>query len=157
MIKKFHNFTNENFVNQVKSDLKKFSELRHKVIVSLNGNTFNVFYSTDRDTSLRITKLYVGKHALDLGGYAPSYNDVWLQKGISVLIIKTNKDDIVPDDVIIQAAQILRVVNKTHKEETDTVTMALSMYVKVSGQDVLVDEVNTGRVLFTTGNTKLIR
>lgn len=157
MIKKFRIFVNENFVNPVKSDLKKFDKLRHKIIQSINGSAYNVYISEDRDTSLRITRLYVGRHALDLGGYAPSYNDVWLQKDEYVVVIKTNGDDMVPDDVIIHAAMLLRRKSGTHKEETDSVRMALSKYVKVVGGDILVDEVNIGEVRFTPGNAKVMR
>ena len=158
MIKRFRIFVNESFVNPVKSDMKKFDgKLRHKLLYSGSGSTYNAYIATDEDTSLRVTRLYVGKHALDLGGYAPSYNDVWLQKDDCVVVIKTNGDDLVPDDVIISAADIVRRKCETHKEERDSVRMALSKYVKVVGGDILVDEVNIGEVLFTPGNAKVIR
>lgn len=157
-MKNFRTFVNENFVNPVKSDVKKFEgRLRHRSVVSNNGNTFNVYISEDSDTSLRVTRLYLGRHALDLGGYAPSYNDVWLQKGDCVAVIKTNCDDLVPDDVILSVARMLRLKNETHKQENDRVGMALSKYVKTVGDEILVDEVNAGEVMFTPGNEKVLR
>jgi len=158
MIKRFHNFVNENYVNPVRSDLKKFDgALRHKMVVSNTDDTFNLWIADDKETSLKVTRLYTGRHALDLGGYAPSYNDVWLEKNGIVVVVKTNKDDIVPDEVLRQAATILLKKSEREPKDYETVRMSLSFYLKVSNGEFIVDDANSGRVVFTPGNIKIER
>lgn len=145
----------ESRVNPVKSDLAKFDgTLSHKIFISKSGETFNVWTSKDEDTSLRISKLYVGKYAIDLGGYSPSHNDVWLSKDEFVSIVKTNKDDIVPSDVLVDVATGLRRLAKTHKDLEDIVVFAKSKFVSVSNRDILVDKKNSGSITFSNGNIK---
>ncbi len=154
IIKRFSKYL-ENFVDPVKVDLKKFDgSVRHKIFNSSSGEVFNVWISKDVDASLKLTRLYVGKHALDLGGHAPSTNDVWLGKEEYVAVVKTNKDDIVPKDVLIDVAFELRRLANTHKEDLDEVEMSKSSFVSVRNGEVLIDRKNSGRVIFSPGNVR---
>jgi hypothetical protein len=89
--------------------------------------------------------MYTGKHALDLGGYSPSENDVFLQLGDYCLIIKTNLDDIVPREVIVDASHIL--ISLVGKEDDAIIDMCKCSQVS-SGQMSL----NSGRIVFRSGN-----
>ena len=154
IIKKYSAYF-ENYVNPVKVDLKKFDgKVRHKFIPSTSGEVFNVWIAKDIDSSKKITRLYVGKHALDLGGYAPSTNDIWLGKDEYVAVIKTNKDDIVPKDVLVEVAMTLRRMADTHKEEIDTVDFVKSNFVSVKSNEIVVDENNSGKIHFSPGNIR---
>lgn len=154
MIIKFRDFANENFINPVRSDLKKFDgKLSHRVMVSSSGQSFNAYLSEDAETSKRVTRLYLGPHALDLGGYAPSHNDVWLGIGDCVLLIKTNKDDLIPDDVLLDAAKYL----KGKSDVEGDVNMCLARNVRVFGDDIKIDPKNSGRISIEPGNTRIHR
>jgi hypothetical protein len=156
MIKRFNEFINETYLSPIKSLIKKFGgKLKHKQLISDMGDFYNVWIAEDEETSNRITKLYTGKYALDLGGYAPSKNDLWLyHKGYS-LIIKTNRDNIIPSDVIIQAATILRKNAGTHKLENDKILLSFSNYIKFVDGEIIIDDMNSGFVIFVPGNVKV--
>jgi hypothetical protein len=156
MVKRFNEFINETYLSPIKSQIKKFGgKLKHKQLISDMDDLYNVWIAEDEETSNRITKLYTGKYALDLGGYAPSKNDLWLHhKGYS-LIIKTNRDNIIPSDVIIQAATILRKNAGTHKLENDKILLSFSNYIKFVDGEIIIDDMNSGFVIFVPGNVKV--
>ena len=117
---RYNNF-NESLINLIEDDLKRFEELgfniKHKEILDDMGNKYNIYYGLNKDSNDHLIKMYSGKHANSLGGYAPSEQDICMyidsvSNGNEVsgthLIIKTNGDNIVPDEVIKQAANKVR-------------------------------------------------
>ena len=156
MVKKFKEFINEAYLNSIKNDIKKFSDkLKHKQLISKMGDSYNIWIATDKETSDKITKLYTGKYALDLGGYAPSKNDLWLYHKGHSLIIKTNRDNIIPSDVIIQSASILRGIVGTHKLESDKILLSFCNYIKFIDSEIIIDDNNHGFVIFEPGNLRV--
>lgn len=145
---------NETRINPIKGELKNFDgRLQHKVVLSNTGDTYNTWIPRDKETSNKLSR-YVGKYAIDLGGYAPSIADIWMSCGDFSLIIKTNKDNIIPDEVIISAAQLLRKQAGVEDEE-GVVNFTTNKFVFVVDGRVILDEVNSSRVLFTNGNIRI--
>jgi hypothetical protein len=143
-IKRYDEYIVETRINPVKIQLDRFEGLKHKIIRCNTGSPYNVWYSDDIDVCKKITHRYTGKHALDLGGYSPSENDVFLKLGDYCLIIKTNRDDIVPREVILDASDIL--ISLVDKE--DVVIDMCKCFQISSGQMPL----NYGRIVFRSGN-----
>jgi len=112
-------------------------EVKHKKIVDTNNPDiqYDVYWGRNAKTNDFLTQNFSGKHASQLGGSLPSKNDLWMHitsylnkenfyktKSGDVfegneperrvvgthLIIKTLKDDTVPENVILQAADIVR-------------------------------------------------
>ena len=113
---RYNNF-NESLINLIKDDLTRFKDLgfniEHKEIMDNMNNKYNIYYGLNKESNYHLTKMYSGKHANSLGGYAPSEQDICMHidsvsNGYEVsgahLIIKTNGDNIVPDEVIKEAA-----------------------------------------------------
>ena len=120
IILKYNNFS-ESLINLIKDDLNRFVDLgftiKHKEILDDLGNKFNIYYGKNAKSNEYLTTMYSGKYANSLGGFAPSKNDIWMHVDSvgnnnkvmgTHLIIKTNADNIVPDEVIKQAADIVR-------------------------------------------------
>ena len=116
--------------------------------------------------------MYSGKYANTLGGYAPSKNDICMYiDSVSDdhdligtnLIIKTNGDNIVPDEVIKQAAKIVRDNSvmliddkKFNLKNVDKVNIVFlnKDFVKTKKNTNLA-EVNKRYVVFSAGNIKI--
>ena len=120
IILKYNNFS-ESLINLIKDDLNRFVDLgftiKHKEILDDLGNKFNIYYGKNAKSNEYLTNMYSGKYANSIGGFAPSKNDIWMHVDSvgnnnkvmgTHLIIKTNADNIVPDEVIKQAADIVR-------------------------------------------------
>ena len=135
MIKRYKNFINESVTPS--SDLKKFRDdgydIKYKKISDQNNpeNTYDVYWGKNAKSNDFLTINYSGKFANTIGGVLPSKNDVWMHATSALnkdhyyktndveevtgdkivgthLIIKTIKDDKVPENVILQAADIVR-------------------------------------------------
>ena len=145
IIKRYDEYIIETRINTIRIQLDRFEGLMHKIIRCNTDSSYNVWYSDDIDVCNKITRMYTGKHALDLGGYSPSENDVFLQLGDYCLIIKTNLDDIVPREVIVDASHIL--ISLVDKEDDAIIDMCKCSQVS-SGQMSL----NSGRIVFRSGN-----
>ena len=137
-IKNFKTFkVYETAVSTPKSDLDQFRtdgyDIKYKKISDQNNpeNTYDVYWGRNAKSNDFLTTNYSGKFANAIGGVLPSKNDVWMHatsalnqdhyyktnEGEEVtgdrivgthLIIKTIKDDKVPENVILQAADIVR-------------------------------------------------
>ena len=116
-----YNSFNESLVNLIQDDLTRFEDLgfniKHKEIIDNMGNKYNIYYGLNKESNDYLTKMYAGKHPISLGGFATSQNDIWMHidsvgNGYEVsgshLIIKTNGDNIVPEEVLKNAAEIVR-------------------------------------------------
>ena len=145
IIKRFDEYIFETRINPVRIQLDRLEGLMHKIIRCNTGSPYNVWYSDDIDVC-KIIRMYTGKHALDLGGYSPSENDVFLQLGDYCLIIKTNLDDIVPREVLIGASDIL--ISLVDKDRGDAIIDMCKCSQVSSGQMSL----NSGRIVFRSGN-----
>ena len=116
---RYNNF-NESLINLIKDDLTRFKDLgfniKHKELIDDMDNKYNIYYGKNAKSNDHLTKMYSGKYSISLGGYAPSKYDIWMhidsvENGNDVmgthLIIKTNGDNIVPDEVLKSAAEIV--------------------------------------------------
>jgi hypothetical protein len=137
-IKTFKTFkVYETAVSTPKSDLDQFRtddyDIKYKKISDQNNPemTYDVYWGKNAKSNDFLTINYSGKFANPIGGVLPSKNDVWMHatstlnrdhyyktnEGEEVtgdkivgthLIIKTIKDDKVPENVILQAADIVK-------------------------------------------------
>ena len=138
IIKRFKTFkVYETVVSTPSSDLKQFRDdgydIKYKKISDQNNpeNTYDVYWGRNAKSNDFLTTKHSGKFANAIGGVLPSKNDIWMHatsalnqdhyyktnEGEEVtgdriigthLIIKTLKDDKVPENVILQAADIVR-------------------------------------------------
>lgn len=117
---RYNNF-NESLINLIKDDLTRFKDLgfniKHKELIDDMNNKYNIYYGKNAKSNDHLTKMYAGRYAISLGGYSPSKYDIWMHidsvsndnKVMGThLIIKTNGDNIVPDEVLKSAAEIVR-------------------------------------------------
>lgn len=147
----------------MKSDIKRFDgSLKHRLIYDNTGQNYNIWWSEDPETCIKMTKLYSGKFALDLGGYAPSVNDILIctEKTLEggeerSLIIKTNVDNIIPDEVVIQAAKLLK-LKFCKNEETTKMVYCNKEFSKVRENKIIIDDINRKYVIFTVGNVRIV-
>lgn len=137
-IKRFKTFkVYETAVSTPKSDLDQFKndgyDIKYKKISDQNNPemTYDVYWGRNAKSNDFLTTMYSGKFANTIGGVLPSKNDVWMHATSALnqdhmyktndgdevigdriigthLIIKTLKDDKVPENVILQAADIVR-------------------------------------------------
>lgn len=129
VVKRYSDFLGESRFNPISRDLTRFkengAEIKHKVIYDNSGIGYNLWYTIgdkSRDTIMR----YTGRHAFDLGGYSPSSADIFLYSpGNFYSVVKTNRDDIVPSEVIKQSSVFLLA-----KSDGDTAYFANREFVK---------------------------
>jgi hypothetical protein len=137
-IKRFKTFkVYETAVSTPKSDLDQFKndgyDIKYKKISDQNNPemTYDVYWGRNAKSNDFLTTMYSGKFANAIGGVLPSKNDIWMHATSALnqdhiyktndgeevigdriigthLIIKTLKDDKVPENVILQAADIVR-------------------------------------------------
>ena len=137
-IKRFKTFkVYETAVSTPKSDLDQFKndgyDIKYKKISDQNNPemTYDVYWGRNAKSNDFLTTMYSGKFANPIGGVLPSKNDIWMHATSALnqdhyyktndgeevngdrivgthLIIKTLKDDKVPENVILQAADIVR-------------------------------------------------
>ena len=160
---RFKDYVNEAFVGSVRGDIKKHSgKLKHKQLFDHAGKAYSLWWSEDGETCEKLARLYSGKFAMDLGGYAPSKNDVFLcteatldGDACEAAIVKTNGDDIVPDEVVIQAARLLRSKFVAKEQDSCTIFACGKDFVSARGS-IKIDQINRTLVVFTPGNVKLL-
>lgn len=201
-IKRFRTFkVYETAVSTPKSDLDQFRtdgyDVKYKKISDQNNpeNTYDVYWGRNAKSNDFLTTSYSGKFAKVIGGVLPSKNDVWMHatsalnqdhyyktnEGEEVtgdrivgthLIIKTLKDDKVPENVILQAADIVR--KNSHMEmmeggekkkfllsnlsNCDIVTCTKDYVRKEQGSatgQVKVDHTNSSYVRFSKGRVEI--
>ena len=179
-IMKYNNF-NESLVNLIKDDLNRFKELgfdiKHKELFDNIGDKYNIWWGKNAKSNDYLTTMYSGKYANSLGGFAPSFNDLWLhidsvKSGNKVmgthLIIKTNKDNIVPDEIIKKVAEIVKEnsvmleddkkINLKNIDDINIVFCGKDFVRKKKNSnlgEVNVDDNNKSYVVFTAGNVKI--
>jgi hypothetical protein len=147
-IKRFKTFkVYETSTSTPKSDLEQFKldgyDIKHKKISDSNNpeNVYDVYWGRNAKSNDFLTTMYSGKFANPIGGSEPSKNDIWMHatsiknpdhyyktNGEEVtgdriigthLIIKTLKDDIIPENVILQAADIVKKNSHLEKMESN--------------------------------------
>ncbi len=182
------------------SELNKMGfDIKHKKISDINNpdNQYDVYWGRNAKSNDYLTTKFSTKWAKSLGGSNPSHNDLWLHvtsynnpnnqyldkdgniiNGDRVigthLIIKTNKDDSIPENVIKQSAEL--VLKNSHLEKVENgekkkwsmnnlvgvdVVFCKKDYVSkkegsVSGQ-VQVDHKNANYIRFNSNNIEIIR
>lgn len=202
MIKKYKNFINESVTpeSDLNNFNENGYEVKHKKIVDQNNpdNKYDVYWGRNAKTNDFLTKSFSGKYAISIGGTNPSQNDIWMHITSALnkenfyktksgevfddktprrvvgthLIIKTIKDDIIPQNVIIQAAEIVRknssleILSEQKKRipakdlENCDIVFCKKDFVKkengsVTGQ-VQVDHNNANYIRFSSGNIRII-
>lgn len=176
-------------------------DVKHKTLIDQNNPDmkYDVYWGRNAKTNDYLTINFSGKFARQIGGNLPSENDIWMHitsylnkenfyktKSGDVfegnqperrvvgthLIIKTLKDDTIPENVILQAADIVRknshleIITEEGKRrivasdlENCDIVFCKKNYVKkesgsVTGQ-VQVDHQNARYVQFTKGNINI--
>lgn len=176
-------------------------DVKHKTLIDQNNPDmkYDVYWGRNAKTNDYLTINFSGKFARQIGGNLPSENDIWMHitsylnkenfyktKSGDVfegnnperrvvgthLIIKTLKDDPIPVNVILQAADIVRknshleIITEEGKKrivasdlENCDIVFCKKNYVKkesgsVTGQ-VQVDHQNSRYVQFTKGNINI--
>ena len=201
-IKRFKTFkVYETAVSTPKSDLDQFRtdgyDIKYKKISDQNNpeNTYDVYWGRNAKSNDFLTTHYSGKFANPIGGTLPSKNDVWMHATSALnqdhyyktndgeevngdrivgthLIIKTLRDDKVPENVILQAADIVR--KNSHLEmmengekkkfllsnlsNCDIVSCTKDCVRKEQGSatgQVKVDHTNSRYVRFTKGRVEI--
>lgn len=176
-------------------------DVKHKTLIDQNNPDmkYDVYWGRNAKTNDYLTTNFSGKFARQIGGNLPSVNDLWMHitsylnkenfyktKSGDVfegnnperrvvgthLIIKTLKDDPIPVNVILQAADIVRknshleVITEEGKrrivasdlENCDIVFCKKNYVKKESGSvigQVQVDHQNARYVQFTKGNINI--
>jgi hypothetical protein len=203
MIKKYKNFITENVTpeSDLNNFNENGYEVKHKKIADQNNpdNKYDVYWGRNAKTNDFLTKSFSGKYAISIGGTNPSQNDIWMHITSALnkenfyktksgevfddetprrvvgthLIIKTIKDDIIPQNVIIQAAEIVRknssleILSENNKrristkdlESCDVVFCKKDFVRKENGSvigQVKVDHNNASYVRFTPGNVEIL-
>jgi hypothetical protein len=201
-IKRFKTFkVYETAVSTPKSYLDQFRvdgyDIKYKKISDPNNPemTYDVYWGRNAKSNDFLTTNYSGKFANPIGGTLPSKNDVWMHATSALnqdhyyktndgeevhgdrivgthLIIKTIKDDKVPENVILQAADIVR--KNSHVEmmgggekkkfllsnlsNCDIVTCTKDCVRKEQGSatgQVKVDHTNSRYVRFSKGRVEI--
>ena len=127
----------ETFKSTPKIDLDQFKsdgyDIKYKKISDQNNpeNTYDVYWGRNAKSNDFLTISYSSKNARPIGGSLPSFNDIWMHATSALnpkhiyktndgeevigdkivgthLIIKTLRDDKIPENVILQAADIVR-------------------------------------------------
>lgn len=176
-------------------------DVKHKTLIDQNNPDmkYDVYWGRNAKTNDYLTINFSGKFARQIGGNLPSENDIWMHitsylnkenfyktKSGDVfegkeperrvvgthLIIKTLKDDTIPENVILQAADIVRknshleIITEEGKRrivasdlENCDIVFCKKNYVKkesgsVTGQ-VQVEHQNARYVQFTKGNINI--
>jgi hypothetical protein len=202
MIKKYKNFINENVTpeSDLNNFNKNGYEVKHKKIVDQNNPDikYDIYWGRNAKTNDFLTKNFSGKYAISIGGVNPSVNDIWMHITSALnmenfyktksgevfddktprrvvgthLIVKTIKDDIIPQNVIIQAAEIVRknssleILSENKKRistkdlESCDVVFCKKNFVKKENDSVIgqvqVDHNNSSYVRFTPGNVEIL-
>ena len=176
-------------------------DVKHKTLIDQNNPDmkYDVYWGRNAKTNDYLTTSFSGKFARQIGGNLPSENDLWMHitsylnkenfyktksgdvfEGDSPerrvvgthLIIKTLKDDTIPVNVILQAADIVRknshleIITEEGKrrivasdlENCDIVFCKKNYVKKESGSvigQVQVDHQNSRYVQFTKGNINI--
>lgn len=150
-IKRYSDFAFESRFNPVSREIRRFKgmdmDIMHKVIHDNSGVGYGLWHSGDPE-SMKALRRYVGKYAIDLGGYSTSRSDIfmYLQDCFSA-VIKTNKDDIVPDEVIRGAAAYL--IKRYSVNPGSTIFFVNKDFVGTGG--VSEDDFHLGRVTYLDG------
>ena len=201
-IKRFKTFkVYESVVTTPSSDLKKFRDdgydIKYKKISDQNNPEmiYDVYWGRNAKSNDFLTTKYSSKFTNAIGGVLPSKNDIWMHatsalnqdhyyktnEGEEVtgdrivgthLIIKTLRDDKVPENVILQAADIVR--KNSHMEimeggekkkfllsnlsNCDIVTCTKDYVRKEQGSvtgQVKVDHTNSRYVRFSKGRVEI--
>jgi hypothetical protein len=201
-IKRFKTFkVYETAVSTPKSDLDQLRvdgyDIKYKKISDQNNpeNTYDIYWGRNAKSNDFLTTNHSGKFANPIGGTLPSKNDVWMHATSALnqdhyyktndgeeingdrivgthLIIKTLKDDKVPENVILQAADIVR--KNSHMEmmeggekkkfllsnlsNCDIVTCTKDYVRKEQGSatgQVKVDHTNSSYVRFSKGRVEI--
>ena len=201
MIKKYKNFIKESVTpkSELDSFNKNGYEVKHKKIIDINNPDvqYDVYWGRNAKTNDFLTKNFSGKYASAIGGSNPSQNDIWMHitselnkenfyktKSGEVfddqlprrvvgthLIIKTIQDDIIPQNVILQAADIVRknssleILSDTKKRisandlENCDVVFCKKDYVRKEPGSVLgqvqVDHSNARYIQYSKGNINI--
>ena len=176
-------------------------DVKHKTLIDVNNPDmkYDVYWGRNAKTNDYLTTNFSGKFARQIGGNLPSENDIWMHitsqlnsdnfyktksgdvfEGDSPerrvvgthLIIKTLKDDPIPVNVILQAADIVRKnshleiiteegkkrIVATDLENCDIVFCKKNYVKKESGSAIgqaQVDHQNARYVQFTKGNINI--
>jgi hypothetical protein len=152
-------------VSTPKSDLDQFKadgyDIKYKKISDENNpdSTYDVYWGRNARSNDFLTITYSGKFANPIGGSEPSVNDIWMHATSALnpkhmyktndgeevigdkivgthLIIKTLKDDKVPENVILQAADIVR--KNSHLEKMENNEKKKYLLSNLSNSDIVV-------------------
>lgn len=164
IIKKFDDFREANIYSTTKGDIARFDgKLKHKQILDNTGQSYTLWWSEDEEVCASLARLFSGKFAQDLGGYGPSQNDVFLCTKLTLdstecrcAVLKTNGDNIIPDEVLKQAAAHLKMHFTPKDEEFVEIVFCGKDFVSTRNGKISVDDANKNHVVFTPGNVKIL-
>jgi hypothetical protein len=152
MIKRYYDYVSESSFDPISYDLRRFRleglEIRHKVIFDNVGSSYSVWYYIGDEYPLQLIRR-TGKHAISVGGFSPSISDLFMMSpGKFIAVIKTNRDDIVPDEVISQVASYLQQRSKSN----DDVLFGKKNFVTLDSGKPSIEPYHMG--IFSNGSIK---
>lgn len=124
-IQKFKHFfnskINENISIQLKELQREGIEIKHQKIIDIFNpqNSYDVYFGKNKESNQFLTERFCGLRANPVGGVYPSVQDIWLHAAGfpgSHVLVKALKDDIIPQNVILEAAKIAKKNSKAKSE-----------------------------------------
>lgn len=151
-IQKFRNFPKVRLVENVLSmqlkELQKAGiEIKHqKIVDEFNpSNSYDVYWGKNKESNHFLTSKFCGTRANPIGGVYPSQQDIWLHASGypgSHVLVKALKDDIIPENVVIKAAQIAKKNSKAKNETLSPIVWCYSKNVSVNPSQHIMDKIS---------------
>lgn len=115
-LKRYNNFLeiNENLINdQLRQFAKDGIEIKHRKIFDefSPNNSYDIYWGKNKESNHFLTSNFTGQYAKSIGGVMSSVQDIWLHASGypgSHVLIKAIKDDIIPEFIKKQAAEIAK-------------------------------------------------
>lgn len=124
---------NENLITiQLKELQRNGIEIKNQKIIDVYNplNSYDVYFGKNKESNHFLTSKFCGDRANPIGGVYPSVQDVWLHAAGfpgSHVLVKALKDDIIPQNVILEAAKIAK---KNSKAKNETIAPIVWCYSK---------------------------
>jgi predicted ribosome quality control (RQC) complex YloA/Tae2 family protein len=147
-IQKFKRFLNSHInENTISTQLKELQrvgvEIKHQKIIDIFNpqNSYDIYFGKNRESNHFLTERFCGLRANPVGGVHPSVQDIWLHAAGfpgSHVLVKALKDDIIPQNVIEEAAKIAKKNSKAKNETSAPIVWCYSKNVSTKpSQEIL--------------------